>query len=59
MVLEYADGGSLRHYLSVTSVELDWLMRCKLGIDIISGLQYLHELNILHNNLVTIDIVVQ
>ena len=50
-----ADGGSLQHYLSDTSVELDWLMRCKLGINIINGLRYLHELDILHKDLVTID----
>ena len=50
-----ADGGSLQHYLSDTSVELDWLMRCKLGINIIDGLRYLHSLNILHKDLVTID----
>ena len=55
MVFEYADGGSLSRYLSDTSVELDWLMRCKLGINIIDGLRYLHELDILHKDLVTID----
>ena len=55
MAFEYADGGSLRRYLSDTSVKLDWSMRCKLGINIINGLQYLHELDILHKDLVTID----
>ena len=58
MVFEYADGGSLRRYLLDTSVELDWLMRCKLGINIIDGLRYLHSLNILHKDLVTINAVV-
>ena len=53
MVFEYADGSSLRRYLSDTSVELDWLARCKLGINIIDGLRHLHELDILHKNLVT------
>ena len=59
MVFEYADGGSLRRYLSDTSVKLDWRARCKLGINIIDGLQYLHGLDILHKDLVTINIVVQ
>ena len=56
MVFEYADGGSLRRYLSDRSAELDWLTRCKLGTDIIDGLRYLHGLDILHKDLVTIDI---
>ena len=59
MVFEYADGSSLRRYLSDTSVELDWLARCKLGINIINGLRYLHEFDILHKDLVTIDSVIQ
>ena len=44
MVFEYADSGSLRNYLSDPSVELDWPARCKLGIDIIDGLRYLHSI---------------
>ena len=59
MVFEYANNGSLRHYLLDASVELDWLTRCKLGINIIEGLRYLHELDILHKNLVTIFVVIQ
>jgi len=58
MVFEYADGGPLRRYLD-TSVELDWLTKCKLCINIINGLRYLHELDILHKDLVTINNVVQ
>ena len=58
MVFEYADDGSLRRYLSDASVELDWLARCKLGINIIEGLRYLHGRDILHKNLVTIFVVI-
>ena len=58
MVFEYANNGSLRRYLLDASVELDWLTRCKLGINIIEGLRYLHELDILHKNLVTIFVVI-
>ena len=53
MVFEYADGSSLQRYLSNISVELDWLARCKLGINIIDGLRHLHGLDILHKNLVS------
>jgi len=59
MVFEYADGGTLRRYLSDPSVKLDWLMRCKLGINVIDGLRYLHGLDILHKDLVNINTVVQ
>ena len=58
MVFEYADGGSLRRYLSDTSIKLDWPIRCKLGINIIDGLRYLHGLDILHKDLVTIKVMV-
>ena len=57
MVFEYADGGSLRRYLSDTFVELDWLARLKLSINIVDGLRYLHGLDILHKDLVTINTV--
>ena len=59
MVFEYADGGSLRRYLSDTSVELDWLTRLNLSINIIDGLRYLHGLDILHKDLVIINTVAQ
>src|SRR5947209_6793949 len=54
MVFEYADGGSLLDYLSNPSVELVWPTRCKLGMDIASGLGYLHEQDILHKDLVNL-----
>ena len=52
MVFEYADSGSLRSYLSDPFIELDWPTKYKLGVNIVSGLAYLHERNILHKNLV-------
>ena len=55
MVFKYADSGSLRCYLADLSIELDWPMRLNLGINIVSGLAYLHEHNILHKNLVIIN----
>ena len=55
MVFEYADSGSLRCYLSDPYIELDWSTKCRLGVNIVSGLAYLHERNILHKNLVIIS----
>ena len=56
MVFKYADGGSLRSYLSDPPVELDWPTRCKLGINIANGLSYLHGRRIIHKDLVIIDV---
>ena len=58
MDFKYADGGSLRSYLSDPSVELDWPTKCKLGINIINGLRYLHERRILHKDLVIITEII-
>ena len=59
MVFKYADGGSLRSYLSNPSVDLDWPTRCKLGINIINGLKHLHDRGILHKDLVIIDVYIK
>ena len=56
MVFKYADGGSLRSYLSDPSVELDWPTRCKLGINIANGLRHLHGRHIIHKDLVIINV---
>ena len=56
MVFKYADGGSLRSYLSDPSIELDWPTKCKLGIDVANGMRYLHGHGIIHKDLVIIDV---
>ena len=56
MVFKYADGGSLRSYLSDASVVLDWPTRCELGINITNGLKHLHERRILHKDLVLMNV---
>ena len=53
MVFDYADNGSLRKYLA-TDIKLDWRAKCQLGLDIIDGLRYIHQLGILHKSLVSI-----
>ena len=54
MVFEYADSGSLQCHLSDSSIDLDWPTRCRLGGDIVNGLAFLHERNVLHKNLLII-----
>ena len=53
MVLDYADNGSLRKYLSTPAVKLDWSDNCQLGLDIVNGLTYIHRVGILHKDLVS------
>ena len=53
MVLDYADNGSLREYLSTPAIKLDWPGNYRLGLDIINGLSYIHSVGILHKNLVS------
>jgi len=53
MVFDYADNGSLREYLSMPAIKLDWPANCQLGLDIINGLRYIHKAGILHKDLVS------
>ena len=52
MVFEFADDGTLRTYLTGHFNDLTWVNKCKLGLDVASGLMYLHELDIIHKDLV-------
>ena len=54
MVFEYADNGSLRKYLSTPAIELDWHAKCQLGLDVVNGLRYIHNEEILHKDLVSV-----
>ena len=54
MVLDYADNGSLRKYLSTPAIKLDWSDNCQLGLDIVNGLRYIHKVGILHKDLVSV-----
>ena len=52
MIFEYATDGSLREYLEKNFVNLQWRDKLKLGLEIASGLRYLHDLDIIHKDLV-------
>ena len=54
MIFELADGGTLRNYLRKKFNELTWKDKYNLGLGITNGLKYLHELNIIHKDLVFI-----
>ena len=53
MVFDYADNGSLREYLSMSAIKLDWPANCQLGLEIVNGLRYIHKAGILHKDLVS------
>ncbi|CAG8586533.1 15533_t:CDS:2, partial [Gigaspora margarita] len=45
MVLQYADGGSLRDYLQKNFQKLDWRKKISMGKQIASGLKYIFEIS--------------
>ncbi|CAG8659104.1 3749_t:CDS:2, partial [Dentiscutata erythropus] len=51
MVLQYADGGSLRDYLQKNFQNLDWKKKISMGKQIASGLKCIHDQNIVHRDL--------
>ena len=54
MMFELADGGSLREYLRNHFKSLKWKDKYKLGLEVTSGLKHLHDLDIIHKDLVFI-----
>ena len=54
MIFELADGGSLREHLERHFNDLTWKDKYKLGLEITSGLKHLHNLDIIHKDLVFI-----
>ena len=52
LVFDFADGGSLREHLANNFDSLTWKDKYKLGLEITNGIKYLHELDIIHKNLV-------
>ena len=54
MISELADGGNLREHLEKHFNDLTWKDKYKLGLEITNGLKYLHELDIIHKDLVFI-----
>ena len=58
MIFELADGGSLREHLEKYFNDLTWKDKYKLGLEITNGLKYLHELGIIHKDLVYITFII-
>ncbi|CAG8788244.1 35116_t:CDS:2 [Gigaspora margarita] len=54
MILQFANNGNLQTYLHYNFLKLDWITKIKMAKDITSGIQCLHDENIVHQNLVRI-----
>ena len=53
MVLQYANGGNLRDYLSTNHESISWKMRINMAKQLTSAIKCIHENNIVHGNLVS------
>jgi serine/threonine protein kinase len=52
LVLEYANNGTLNSYLSEHFNELDWNEKFLLALQLASAVEFLHEKDIIHRDLV-------
>ncbi|OQR97444.1 kinase [Thraustotheca clavata] len=59
LVLEYMDGGDLRDYLTKTEQSTKWNEKLLLALDIIEGLCYLHDTQIIHRDLKSRNVLLQ
>ena len=56
LVMEYADGGTLRTYLKKKSSDLTWKDKYELAYLFACGVSYLHDKGIVHQDLVRLII---
>ena len=52
LVLEYADSGSLKDYLNKHFNELEWNDKYQLALQLASAVEFIHENDIIHRDLV-------
>ncbi len=57
MVLEYLPKGSLYDVLQDTKVQLPWPLRWEIALDVGKGLAYLHNAQILHRDLKSLNVL--
>jgi serine/threonine protein kinase len=52
LILEYADSGTLKTFLNDHFHELDWNDKYQLAYQLSSAVEYIHDHNIIHRDLV-------
>ena len=57
LVLEYADGGTLRDYLKNDTITFKWNDQLNFAKDIASAISWLHDRRIIHGDLVSIFVL--
>src|SRR6185369_4873941 len=58
LVMQYANGGTLRNYLAANFAKLTWQDKRRLAIDIASAIDCLHADNIIHRDLHSKNILI-
>jgi serine/threonine protein kinase len=58
LIMEYANGGNLRNYFKHKFSKLDWNDKIKLAYQITEAIKYLHDEDILHQNLYSKNILI-
>ncbi|RHZ86087.1 hypothetical protein Glove_54g159 [Diversispora epigaea] len=58
LVLEYANGGTLRNYLESNFKNLEWSDKLNLAQQIAKGIQHLHSHNVIHRDLHSKNILI-
>jgi serine/threonine protein kinase len=53
LVLEYADSGTLNDYLNEYFNRIDWNEKFQLALQLTSAVEFLHEEDIIHRDLVS------
>ncbi|CAB5345015.1 unnamed protein product [Rhizophagus irregularis] len=59
LVLEYADGGTLREYLKKHFNELNWDDKYQLASQLANAVEFIHECSIIHRDLHSHNILIQ
>ncbi|CAB5347244.1 unnamed protein product [Rhizophagus irregularis] len=58
LIMQYADGGNLRKYLKNHFLKLTWNDKLKFAYQITEGIKYLHDEDVLHQNLHSKNILI-
>src|SRR3954466_14118450 len=58
LIMQHADGGNLRQYFKNHFTKLTWDDKIKLAYQISEGINFLHNIDIIHQNLHSRNIVI-